>query len=148
MYLSTDLMSKQNNFSFHCLYLCGKSMPKGLESMCFYQHKLWSYRQFIQNVEVILLTFSCYNNNILIIKDNSLKFYSLVEEVLEFILEFKDVRDINYQQALLQALVKITLLVKKDLLWRHPLVVRKMILVSREVVASNNVFLKNFIAII
>ena len=51
----------------------------------------------------------------------------MVEEALEFLLHFRDVKDLNYQRSVLQCLLKILLLIKKELLTRYPLVMRKIV---------------------
>ncbi|EAR84759.2 telomere length regulation protein (macronuclear) [Tetrahymena thermophila SB210] len=62
---------------------------------------------------------------------NSLLFYRMVEEALDYVEEFKDIFDLNFTRSMLQCVLKISMFVKKDVLMNYPLIMRKLISVSQ-----------------
>ncbi len=58
---------------------------------------------------------------------NSLLFYNMVDEALDHIEVFLDIKDLNFTRNILQCILKITMFIKKDIIGNYPLIVEKLI---------------------
>lgn len=65
--------------------------------------------------------------------ENSAKFYYMIEETLNFLIQINDYSDLLVNRMKMQCLLKISIFIKKEIITKYPLVLDFLIKICQEI---------------